>query len=130
MSDNRCIHILYDYTNILTVSELFDSVAQDFFSKIQSPDHFSFCVTRGENLESSITPSRTSVPASHVCLKAFLNVLLSTIVFLSLSSSQLCFMHLHLFYAIKISLLSILTYLRLAVSRPYVHVFCSKRQLK
>jgi len=28
--------------NILTVSELFDSVAQDFFSKIQSP---SLCVT-------------------------------------------------------------------------------------
>jgi len=25
--------------NILTVSEPFDSVAQDFFSKIQSPDH-------------------------------------------------------------------------------------------
>jgi len=35
----------------------------------------------------------------------FLSVLLKTIVFLSLSSLQLCFIHLHLFYAIKIYLI-------------------------
>jgi len=70
--------------NISTVSELFDSVAQDFFNKIQSPDHCLHSVfIWGERL-----------------FKCFL----STIVFLSLSSSHLCFMRLRLFYAIKIYL--------------------------
>ena len=44
-----------------------------FFSKIQSPDHMSsFCVTWGENLESSITPSWTSVPVYRL-VKSFVN---------------------------------------------------------
>jgi len=51
--------------NNLTVSELFNSIAQDFFQQNQIA---SFCVTWGENLESSITPSWTSVPAFHACL--------------------------------------------------------------
>ena len=40
--------------NILTLSELFDSVAQDFFSKIQSPGH---C------LHSVLPEEKTSCPA-------------------------------------------------------------------
>jgi len=55
--------------NILTVSELFDSVAQDFFPAKSNrlTIVFILCYMR-RNLESSITPSWTSVPASHVCL--------------------------------------------------------------
>jgi len=38
--------------NISTVSELVDSVAQDFFSKIQSPDHCLHSVLPEENTSS------------------------------------------------------------------------------
>jgi len=38
--------------NILTVSEHFDSVAQDFFSKIQSPDHYLHSVLSEEKTSS------------------------------------------------------------------------------
>jgi len=38
--------------NILTVSELFDSVAQDFFSKIPSPDHYRHSVLPEEKTSS------------------------------------------------------------------------------
>jgi len=54
--------------NILTVSELCDSVAQDFFSKIQSPNHCLHSVLPEEKTSKTFTPSWTSVPASHVCL--------------------------------------------------------------
>jgi len=52
-----------------------------------------------------ISSSSSSFPRAFI---GFLNVLLSTIVFLSLSSLQLCFMHLRLFYIIKIYLLTYL----------------------
>jgi len=85
--------------NVLTVSKLFDSVAQDFFSKIQSPDHCLHSVLPEEKTSSlALRPRGHQFPRVFI---GFLNVLLSTIVFVRLSSSQLCFMHLRLFLCNK-----------------------------
>jgi len=56
--------------NILTVSELFDSVAGIFPAKSNRLTIvFILCYLRRKpRVECSITPSWTSVPASHACL--------------------------------------------------------------
>jgi len=61
--------------NILIVSELFDRVAQDFFSKIQSPNHCLHSVLPEEKTSSLTLRVDISSSFPHVFI-GFLNVLL------------------------------------------------------